>query len=189
MQRDCVIPLPVDQFRSPTSWAVICLLKREWALRPIEICRALQRSQTGTRQLLLKMVRRKLVYREPGGRYRLWEPPSSRTNEDKRRGYVYFIRPMGMEFIKIGFSVNDVRKRIAALSTAWPLPLLLLLVLDGGMAFEQEMHRRFSHLRIRGEWFTAADDLYEFIEAESDKQDGSYWGSTYYPGEKFHAEV
>jgi hypothetical protein len=75
-------------------------------------------------------------------------------------GYVYFISDG--ERVKIGRSVN-IESRLNALQTSTAVPLKLLAAIPGG-GRERELHRRFAHLRIRGEWFRLGDDLRQFIE-------------------------
>ena len=74
--------------------------------------------------------------------------------------FVYFAR--SGDAIKIGTSTN-VRKRIKALATGTPLPPELVAVMAGGAWREKELHRRFAHLRVTGEWFRAGVELMEFI--------------------------
>ena len=52
--------------------------------------------------------------------------------------------------VKIGKSV-DVQARLSSLQSGSPVPLRLLRVIR--FDCEQLMHRRFDHLRTRGEWF------------------------------------
>jgi Meiotically up-regulated gene 113 len=73
---------------------------------------------------------------------------------------IYFVRCR--EAIKIGLT-RDVPWRIANLQSAQPEPLELLLAVTGGRRAEAALHERFAHLRIRGEWFTAAPELLAFI--------------------------
>jgi hypothetical protein len=80
-------------------------------------------------------------------------PPSS-------DGYTYFIR-CG-DRVKIGRSADPLR-RMAALSMSNPEALQLLGVLPGSDR-ESELHRRFAHQRLRGEWFSLDGELAAFIQ-------------------------
>lgn len=76
---------------------------------------------------------------------------------------VYFARFGRNGPIKIGWTKAGVTNRIRALDCGSPEPIVLLRESPGGRKVEQELHRRFAHLYIRGEWFQAADDLLDFI--------------------------
>jgi hypothetical protein len=78
-----------------------------------------------------------------------------------KRDEVYFIR--GGDAIKIGYT-QDVVARLSALQTASSIPLELLASIDGDKAEEVRQHRRWRHLRIRGEWFEAGEDLLGYID-------------------------
>lgn len=71
---------------------------------------------------------------------------------------IYFIRAGEDGPVKIGWAV-DPKQRLAALQTAHHEKLLILRVIDGEQAEEQELHRRFSQHRIRGEWFRFVDAM------------------------------
>jgi hypothetical protein len=79
-----------------------------------------------------------------------------------KRDEVYFIR--SGDAIKIGFT-QDVVARLSALQTASSIPLELLASIDGDKAEEARQHRRWRHLRIRGEWFRADEELLRYIRA------------------------
>lgn len=74
--------------------------------------------------------------------------------------YVYFVQ--AGDSIKIGVTV-DLGARISALQTSTPHKLKLLKAIAGGRPEEIELHKRFDHLRIRGEWFRAEAELVEYI--------------------------
>jgi hypothetical protein len=65
---------------------------------------------------------------------------------------VYFIVNSAAEVVKIGFS-HDPESRRRDLQCGSVDPLHLLRVVDGGPKIEAWLHKRFSHLRISGEWF------------------------------------
>lgn len=75
-------------------------------------------------------------------------------------GVVYFVQ--SGDLVKIGFS-TDLRKRLKTLQTACPRPIVLLHRFQGTRDDEKRVHRRFSHLRMRGEWFAPDVVLMEFV--------------------------
>jgi hypothetical protein len=79
---------------------------------------------------------------------------------------VYFIQAEGTSFVKIGTSQGHV-KRLSGMQTGCPLPLLLLGTCPGGTDEEFEIHKRFAHLRERGEWFRLEPELQDFIAREA----------------------
>lgn len=88
--------------------------------------------------------------------------PKPATTE--KRGAVYFIgQPEGGP-VKIG-AARDPRLRLAEFQIGSPDQLVILgqVVTDDYRAEERAHHRRFAHLRIRGEWFTRAPELIEYL--------------------------
>lgn len=77
---------------------------------------------------------------------------------------VYFIQAGEDGPVKIG-TAEDVAARLSELQTGSPAPLQLLGYVSGGRADEQMLHRRFAALRMRGEWFSPAPELIDFIVA------------------------
>src|SRR5438876_654439 len=69
---------------------------------------------------------------------------------------VYFVR--GGDAVKIGRTGN-LAARLKALATASAVPLELLAAVPGGRPEEARLHRRWRHLRLRGEWFRADEAL------------------------------
>jgi hypothetical protein len=69
---------------------------------------------------------------------------------------VYFLR--AGDAIKIGRTKNLAR-RLRALATGSAAPLELLAAVPGGRDLEAQLHRRWRHLHLRGEWFRADDAL------------------------------
>ncbi len=67
-----------------------------------------------------------------------------------RPGYIYFVTDG--EAIKIGIS-GDPLGRIKNMQTGSPRELRLLAAIAGSEAAETELHRKFAHLNVRGEWF------------------------------------
>lgn len=65
--------------------------------------------------------------------------------------------------IKIGYSKN-VKTRFESLQSSNPDTLILLAEVKGNKTMEQELHNKFSHLKIRGEWFKPERELTEHIQ-------------------------
>ena len=65
---------------------------------------------------------------------------------------VYFIRAGEDGPIKIGYAANP-RKRLHTVQTAHWQTVRLVRLIDGGRDVERELHSRYQHLHIRGEWF------------------------------------
>lgn len=78
---------------------------------------------------------------------------------------VYFVR--AGEAIKIGFA-KDVARRVRSLQTGQAQRLELLGTIPGDRQRERDLHARFYHLRIRGEWHRSDKELLDFIDAETD---------------------
>lgn len=94
--------------------------------------------------------------------------PAANAIEDaiaQRDGSSVYFAAAG-DRIKIGWS-RKVASRIAQLQTGNPEPVRLLATMPGGVSKERELHRRFAHARLAGEWFTATPDLEEFVSALS----------------------
>jgi uncharacterized protein YeeX (DUF496 family) len=66
--------------------------------------------------------------------------------------------------VKIGRSKNP-EKRLKQLSTGSPYKLEIIKKIRGNENLEREIHDKFSHLRMNGEWFELTDELSEFIES------------------------
>lgn len=87
-----------------------------------------------------------------------------------KESFVYFIEAVGLGKIKIGVSRNP-QKRLVELSTGSPVPLKLLATIPGDVRREKELHAKFGHARVDGEWFYATSELRAWLAeiAESDK--------------------
>jgi len=70
---------------------------------------------------------------------------------------VYFIGD-DRRRVKIGFTTN-LTQRIYALQSATASELSLLRVLDGGLATERWLHKKFADYHITGEWFEFAEQM------------------------------
>ncbi|WP_199197432.1 GIY-YIG nuclease family protein [Chroococcidiopsis sp. CCALA 051] len=69
--------------------------------------------------------------------------------------------------IKIG-KARDLDKRLKSLQTSSPATLQLLKAIQvtgekEAAEMESKLHRRFTHLRITGEWFKAEKELLDYL--------------------------
>jgi hypothetical protein len=99
------------------------------------------------------------------------QPPDGDASEC----LIYFVRA-GDGPIKIGIT-NTIRSRLRVLQSGHYEELSLLLVIEGTPSQEALIHHRFSHLHIRGEWFTAGADLLAFIDGATERRFAG-WGDT-----------
>lgn len=76
---------------------------------------------------------------------------------------IYFITDMIN--IKIGYTKNDVYKRLQQLQTGCSNKLYLLGWINGDKVKEKELHNVFSRDRIRynGEWFRPSIEILDYI--------------------------
>lgn len=89
------------------------------------------------------------------------DPELTQARSADVHGVTYFIR--AGDAIKIG-SAAHFKRRLHALQTAHEKPLEVLAVVPASLADEFRTHQLFAHLRIRGEWFRADQELLHFIE-------------------------
>lgn len=80
---------------------------------------------------------------------------------EARQG-VYFVRPVGRRFVKVGHGCPIV-SRIADIQCGSPEPLEILLLVPGGRSLERECHRALYGCGYRGEWFRDCEVLRELI--------------------------
>lgn len=81
--------------------------------------------------------------------------------------FIYFILNEDSNAIKIG-RAKDLAKRMNALQTSSPAKLRLIksVQVEGGEEaheLEQSLHKKFSKIRLAGEWFKAEANLLEYI--------------------------
>ena len=79
---------------------------------------------------------------------------------------IYLITNEVEKFCKIGFS-NNPEARIQQLQTGNPFKLELSSVIDGDITMEKELHEKFKHLKLQGEWFNYTDEIRNFFNVES----------------------
>lgn len=83
-------------------------------------------------------------------------------------GYVYAIVSFEAEEVKIGFSdsIRTFLNRMSALQRETPYPLGLHSISehDDARLEETELHHRFKHARLSGEWFYINDpEVYSWL--------------------------
>lgn len=87
-----------------------------------------------------------------------FEPSGTRT------AHIYFIQPLDGGPIKIGSAV-DVQARFLDIQSCSPSILKVCAVIcDKDLRFERELHKRFAHCRLHGEWFSPVSELLELID-------------------------
>jgi hypothetical protein len=72
-------------------------------------------------------------------------------------GFIYFIQN-GTGEVKIGYTEN-VRRRLHNLQIASPTTLNVIGQMPGTVSEEREIHHRFAHARLVGEWFRPDPDM------------------------------
>lgn len=85
-----------------------------------------------------------------------------RSFDAPRYRNVYFLFAEESNLIKIG-STKDVERRFCQIQCGSPEKLWIITALCALPCFEDFLHRRFAHDRVRGEWFRPSDDLADFI--------------------------
>jgi hypothetical protein len=79
------------------------------------------------------------------------------------RAVIYFVSAaQNQDLIKIGYTTN-LESRLRSLRTSSPDELKIHLVIPGCREDEGNLHRQFSSLRVRREWFRRAQPIDDFI--------------------------
>ena len=78
-------------------------------------------------------------------------------------GTVYFVRAIGSEFMKIGWTRDCAINRMCDLQVGCPYELRLAAELTGSLNVEYRLQQRFAGLHVRGEWFLFDGDLAAFV--------------------------
>jgi uncharacterized protein with von Willebrand factor type A (vWA) domain len=81
----------------------------------------------------------------------------------QRKAAVVYFFACG-DFVKIGHSYHPA-KRLEKLQVATPYEITCLGVAAGGTDIERALHKKFDHLRHRGEWFRLTADLQSEINS------------------------
>lgn len=91
----------------------------------------------------------------------------NKTKTIRKRQYLYVIRAINTEHVKIGISMNPF-SRLKELQTANPYKLSLSLLFettDDAYKLEKSMHSYFKKFKSQGEWFSGIDNsiIIQFI--------------------------
>ncbi len=83
---------------------------------------------------------------------------------------VYFIRMIGTNFVKIGYTSGDIDHRVYNLQTGCPRELQKIAVLEGDEYLEASYHLRYSIYKTDGgqEWFSLPDEILAEIKDLAD---------------------
>ena len=83
---------------------------------------------------------------------------------------IYFITDV--TYIKIGYTKNDIQKRLKQLQTSNAKKLYLLGWMEGNMVDEKRLHTIFGKYKVRynGEWFKPDESLLTFINDNNLKE-------------------
>jgi hypothetical protein len=85
----------------------------------------------------------------------------------KYRGWVYFIRTKGADFVKIGYTIGGLYKcgRINEMQTGCPFELFVEGGMPGAMQHERKLHKLLVGYSVRGEWFRWCEDVESVLMA------------------------
>lgn len=83
---------------------------------------------------------------------------------ERRKSLVYIVRAGANGPVKIGFTLG-LKRRLELLQLGNHQKLKCLLVIDGDVSVERELHERFQSSHIRGEWFRYTAELRAFVRA------------------------
>jgi hypothetical protein len=79
------------------------------------------------------------------------------------RGTVYIIRAVDTNFVKVGFTQGDPRKRLRELQTGCPLRLEVEAAMPGTLEAEQFIHEMLTRFQVKApggnEWFCIGPEL------------------------------
>jgi len=76
---------------------------------------------------------------------------------------IYFIQSGDEGPIKIGIA-TDVKQRMKTIDITSPNSLRLLGIMDGDLADEKRLHKKFRCDKVRGEWFKPTERLMRFVQ-------------------------
>jgi hypothetical protein len=84
-----------------------------------------------------------------------------RGNKEAQAGYIYLIRAIGTELVKVGYTYTSPRERLLDLQIGSPLPLELILgvYVANPAKIEKRIHRKFATYRHHGEWFCLPEQI------------------------------
>ncbi len=128
---------------------------------------------------LYRVLKLKIEYKNRFIRaQRVWVESQNKLRETKTREQifleniedrlVYIIKIKGLDYYKIGMSYG-FKNRLIALQTVLPfeLEVVMLLYSERYDKLESDLHKRFSHKCIKGEWFQLiGDDILKLQQVE-----------------------
>jgi hypothetical protein len=89
-------------------------------------------------------------------------------------GFVYFIAAgePDIQFVKVGFTSGDPRKRLKALQTGCPHRLRILGFVMGNETYERELHQVLCDDNTAGEWFAWSPYVQKIIMDQLEAERG-----------------
>lgn len=81
-------------------------------------------------------------------------------------GCVYFLKPVGMDFVKIGYSKEpNPNKRRVAISMYYPYGVEIVDFIQSYKPYELEkkIHKKLDAFKIKGEWYKVSKDQIETL--------------------------
>lgn len=76
---------------------------------------------------------------------------------------IYFIANEEQQIVKIGYTKNNPLTRLFNIQVGNPYILNIIGVMEGSISMERELHEKFKHLQLQGEWFSLNDEINQFI--------------------------
>ena len=92
----------------------------------------------------------------------LWKN-QTKTTKSKKKDSLYLILDKSRNALKIGRSINP-KSRLKQLRTSNCGELVLLFDIKDKGFMEEEVHNRFNHLRLSGEWFSNDMSIVEYFQ-------------------------
>jgi hypothetical protein len=86
---------------------------------------------------------------------------------------VYFLQAGDDGPIKIGHTTRPVQDRIDKLQVGNAYELRLIGTIEAHAPYERVLHRKFKHIRMRGEWYRPEVELLQLIQALASQTDGA----------------
>lgn len=80
---------------------------------------------------------------------------------------IYLIVNRKEKFCKIGYS-NNPEARLMQIQTGNPYPLELVKVIEGDISKEKEIHLKFKHLALQGEWFNYTKEIKDYFKVNNE---------------------
>lgn len=114
---------------------------------------------------MLSAAMEHFVYTRPKAQdFRLPQLRRSTADVGESKEFVYFVSDGSA--IKIG-KAKDPKSRVTGMNTGASSKLEILGVVPGGYEKERKLHETFSRHRLRGEWFSPAPELLDYISANA----------------------